>query len=131
MKVDKLEADLAEGMKTVRELVQEIENRSKVMEAALASTEGGMARKDEKGGPNGKIDTRELPSWEGLQSMEFPEFAWGFSVACNGARQGLGSWAEWAAEREHLNTPVGDRDDPEKLPGGMTRARASEELFMF
>ena len=73
-KVDRLEADLADGMKSVKEMVKEIENRSKMIEAAVANGDSNMVKGDGKGG-NGKIDAREIPSWDGPQSMEFPEFA--------------------------------------------------------
>ena len=113
-------------IQAIRDQVDGQKNRVKVFEKATAAEhEDGPPRKESAGG---KLDTRDIASWAGPNDKEFVEFAWSFYINCNGALSGLGTWAEWAARKDTLKTPVPDRTDPE--PNAMiSLTRASEKLF--
>ena len=106
--VDEVRGDLEtfkEGIVATK--VAAIEARITLLEQRAAGDDGEV-RKD---GGNGKIDTRDIPSWAGPHAKEFTEYQWGFHIALDAAKQNLGQWAEWAFKKSLLRMPIAERTD--------------------
>ena len=98
-----------EKMGSVKDRIDKWENRITIIEKAAAGS--GEDRGDTGGG---KLDIREIKEWTGPSSRDFYDYCWYFYIALDGAKQGLGRWAKWAANPEHLDKPISSRNgEPE------------------